>query len=215
MVTRHRRWAEVRHGSCNDSMDMSVLREIVSGIGRALHPVRAGEERLLSARLRTSDFPWMDVSSSDFVRGGPIPVRCTADGDNISPALSWSAVPETARELLLICEDADAPLPKPFVHWIVYRIPPTATELPPGLPETWAVVEGAGLKQGVNGKKRCAYDGPSPPIGHGVHHYHFQLFALREPLQLAYPPDRSELAGLLHHDIVAFGETIGTYERAR
>jgi hypothetical protein len=157
----------------------------------------------------------MSISSPDFVQGGPMPQRCTADGDNVSPALSWGSVPATARELVLVCEDADAPLPKPFVHWIVYRIPPTTTELPAGLPETWAVVEGAGMKQGVNGKRRCAFDGPSPPIGHGVHHYHFQLFALRKQLELANPPDRNELYSLLHDDIVAFGETIGTYERSR
>lgn len=194
---------------------MSVLRDLVSGIGRALHPVRAGEDRLLRTRLRTSDYPWMSVTSADFINGGPLPQRCTADGENVSPALSWSSVPATALELVLVCEDSDAPLPKPFVHWIVYRIKPTATELPSGLPVTWAVVEGDGMKHGVNGKKRCAYDGPSPPIGHGVHHYHFQLFALRKPLELANPPDRNELAALLHDNIVAFGETTGTYERAR
>ncbi len=192
---------------------MTLLRGIASVVGRALRPARAGGDKILGARLHTSDFPWISVRSPDFTHGGPIPARFTTDGENISPALEWEGMP-SARELLLICEDPDAPLPRPFVHWLVYRLPATLTELPNALPSTWAVEEGAGIKQGKNGRGRFGYDGPSPPIGHGIHHYHFQLFALREPLELAAPPERDELAPLLKGKIVGFGEIVGTYERA-
>jgi Raf kinase inhibitor-like YbhB/YbcL family protein len=191
---------------------MSLLRDIASAVGHALRPTRAGTETLLAARLLVSDFPWINVSSADFAPGGPIPPRCTPDGDNMSPSLAWELLP-SARELVIICEDPDAPLPKPFVHWVVYRIRPSVTEIAAGLPATWAVEEGVGLKQGRNSRSRCAYDGPSPPIGHGLHHYHFQVFALREPLELAAPPDRDDLASLMKGKIVGFGEIVGTYER--
>jgi len=194
---------------------MSSLRDLVSGIENVLVPLRSGTERLLGARLRTSDFPWLGISSRDFVHGGAIPVRCTADGDDASPDLRWHAVPAKATELILVCEDADSPTPKPFVHWVVYRIPPSLRELPTGLPATWAVVEGQGLKQRLNGRKRCAYDAPSPPPGHGVHRYHFQLFALREPYAGSAPPTRDDLVKVLHDNVVGFGETVGLYERAR
>jgi Raf kinase inhibitor-like YbhB/YbcL family protein len=191
---------------------MSLLRDIASAVGHALRPTRAGTHSLLAARLHVSDFPWISVSSGDFAPGGPIPPRCTADGDNMSPSLAWELMP-SARELVIVCEDPDAPLAKPFVHWVVYRIRPSVSEIDAGLPATWAVEEGVGIKQGRNGRSRCAYDGPSPPLGHGLHHYHFQVFALREPLELAAPPDRDELALLLKGKIVGFGEIVGTYER--
>jgi phosphatidylethanolamine-binding protein (PEBP) family uncharacterized protein len=36
----------------------------------------------------------------------------------------------------------------------------------------------AGLRLGVNDFGHRSYDGPQPPPGHGVHHYHFRLAAL-------------------------------------
>ena len=45
-------------------------------------------------------------------------------GENISAPLTWSGVPPKTVELAIILENPDAPLPRPFVHMIAYRIAP-------------------------------------------------------------------------------------------
>ena len=74
------------------------------------------------------------VTSSVLKEGQPMPKDYTADGKNVSPPISWSNLPAGTKELALICEDPVAPTPQPFVHWVLYKIPPTATGLPEGLP---------------------------------------------------------------------------------
>ena len=87
----------------------------------------------------------------------PIPRDHTADGRNISPALTWSVLPLGTKELALVCEDPDAGNPPPFVHWVIYRIPPAAMGLPEDIPfEPGAPMprEIAGAVQGTSGFRR-------------------------------------------------------------
>ena len=78
----------------------------------------------------------MTLTSSAFEDGGPIPTRHTGEGEDVSPAFSWTEAPEGTRSFALICHDPDAPLVSPgtygFVHWVLYGIPGSATELPEG-----------------------------------------------------------------------------------
>jgi len=75
----------------------------------------------------------IELVSSAFQQGGVIPRNYTGEGDDISPPLSWSKVPEGTRSFALICHDPDAPLVTPgaygFVHWVLYNIPASATQL--------------------------------------------------------------------------------------
>ena len=47
----------------------------------------------------------MRLSSSAFVNGGSIPTRFTGEGDDVSPALSWSRAPDGTRSFALICDE--------------------------------------------------------------------------------------------------------------
>jgi Raf kinase inhibitor-like YbhB/YbcL family protein len=76
----------------------------------------------------------IQLSSPTIVANQPIPRDHTADGRNISPALTWSVLPLGTKELALVCEDPDAGNPPPFVHWVIYRIPPAAMGLPEDIP---------------------------------------------------------------------------------
>jgi hypothetical protein len=58
----------------------------------------------------------------------------TPDGRNQLPSLTWRNVPDGTRELAIVCADFGAGNPPPWVHWIIYGIPATATGLPAGLP---------------------------------------------------------------------------------
>ncbi|MCV4683952.1 YbhB/YbcL family Raf kinase inhibitor-like protein, partial [Escherichia coli] len=86
---------------------------------------------------------------------------------------------EGTREVALICEDPDAPTPKPFVHWVLYKIPADTTSLEEGSPPP-------GSLEGANDFGNVGYGGPMPPRGHGAHRYHFRVYALDSPLDL--PP---------------------------
>ena len=71
----------------------------------------------------------------------------------------------------------------------------------------------ADARQGKNSAGQIGYTGPMPPVGHGEHHYHFQLFALDAPLQFEHEPDRDDLVAAISGHVLASGEVIGTYER--
>ena len=51
----------------------------------------------------------LELTSSDFQSGKPIPRVCTGEGEDRSPQLGWSKIPEGTEELALICDDPDAP----------------------------------------------------------------------------------------------------------
>jgi Raf kinase inhibitor-like YbhB/YbcL family protein len=187
-------------------------------VGKMLKPVHAGDDKLLTHQKElcgSSDrMPRrIEVHSDAFSDDGTIPVRYSGEGENVSPPLRWSGVPEEARELVLICEDPDAPMPKPYLHWIMAGIEPQVDELPEALSKERKPDELEGAVQGDNGSSRAGYTGPIPPKGHGTHHYHFELFALDQPLKVDEAPDREALMKAMAGHVVAYGEVVGTYER--
>jgi Raf kinase inhibitor-like YbhB/YbcL family protein len=145
------------------------------------------------------------LTSPAFADNSPIPRRYTGEGEDISPPLAWSGAPQDTKELALICDDPDAPTPTPWVHWVVYGIPPTQRELPEGAREP--------LTPGQNNFHRTGYGGPLPPRGDGVHHYHFRLYALDAPLQTEPGLTKEQLVTMMRGHILAEGELVGTYER--
>ena len=154
----------------------------------------------------------LTIQSTAFANDAPMPTRCTGDGQDISPALTWSGLPEGTKELALICDDPDAPTPEPWVHWVLYRIR-SAT---PGLPENVAASETlsdlSGAVGGTNSWGRSGYGGPAPPAGL-VHHYHFKLYALDRALNLSPGLDKKHLLSAMEGHILAQGELVGTYQR--
>ncbi|MEN6458398.1 MAG: YbhB/YbcL family Raf kinase inhibitor-like protein [Thermoguttaceae bacterium] len=160
----------------------------------------------------------MQVTSKAFVHGQLIPKKYTGEGADLSPPLAWSNVPAAAKELALICDDPDAPVAEPWVHWVMYSIPADLKGLPEGVVRKPKPPEPAGVLQGVNGFTDgdiVGYRGPMPPVGHGIHHYHFKLYALDAPLNAEPGLDKKALLAKMRGRILAEGELIGTYERKR
>jgi len=54
------------------------------------------------------------VKSPALEPGRPMPRQYTADGQNISPPLTWMDVPTTARQLVVTCQDDDEVVPLPL-----------------------------------------------------------------------------------------------------
>lgn len=153
-----------------------------------------------------------EITSDAFEPGGALPVRFTADGLDVSPPLRWSGVPAAARELALILEDFDSRGPRPFVHWIVYRIPPDVPGLPPGLKHKAGPDLPGEVLFGRNSIDNIGYDGPEPPMGR-PHHYHFRLFALDRPVDVEPRPHRDALLKAMHGSVIAEAQLVATYKR--
>jgi Raf kinase inhibitor-like YbhB/YbcL family protein len=154
------------------------------------------------------------LTSPDFENRGEIPRRFTGEGENISPTLEWSGVPEGTREFVLICEDPDAPGPEPFVHWMLYNISGNLTFLPPGISSEARLEAPIQADQGVNSAGEVGYTGPMPPKGTGVHHYIFKLYALEAEVGLRPGiEDKKELLDAIKGHIIGGTQFVGTYVR--
>lgn len=152
------------------------------------------------------------LSSPAFDAGSNIPAVHTCDGEDVSPPLSWSGVPQGAKSLVLIVDDPDAPDPaapqRVWVHWVLYNIPPDAAGLIKGatlqhLPQ--------GTHEGLNDWKRTGYGGPCPPIGR--HRYFHKLYALDIVLPDLGHPTKQALEKAIEGHVLAKAELIGMYQR--
>jgi Raf kinase inhibitor-like YbhB/YbcL family protein len=154
----------------------------------------------------------LKIRSSAFEDRGEIPARYTCEGENVSPPLEWTGVPEGTVSLALVVDDPDAPDPRApqrtFVHWVEYDLSPTLR----GLPEGVGSVASAGSgRDGVNDWKRTAWGGPCPPIGR--HRYFFKLYALDTTLDGVERPTKAELEDAMEGHILDQAELVGTYEK--
>ncbi|MDQ2872006.1 MAG: YbhB/YbcL family Raf kinase inhibitor-like protein [Candidatus Eremiobacteraeota bacterium] len=117
----------------------------------------------------------MILRSDTFTDGGTIPLSmvfndmgCT--GQNRSPQLSWSDIPDGTQSFAIVMHDPDAPTSGGFYHWVMFNIPGDTRELP----------EGGGGAKGVLGHNdfgKNEFSGPCPPPGL-PHHYNTTLHAL-------------------------------------
>jgi hypothetical protein len=155
----------------------------------------------------------LTLESPAFGNREKIPAKFTGDGADISPELRWTGLPERTREFALICDDPDAPTSEPWVHWLIYKLPHSLTGLPENVAKTPSVANPAGALQGANSWRKIGYGGPAPPHGHGIHHYHFKLYALHTPLGVTAGLDKKGLVGAMRGHILAEAELIGTYQR--
>lgn len=145
----------------------------------------------------------MQLTSDAFPDGGAIPPRHTCDGDDVSPPLRWTDVPDAVAAFVLVVRDPDA---GGFVHWVLTDIPGDARELPEG------AGDGIGMP-GANDFGRTGWAGPCPPSGE--HRYVFQLTAVREPID-ADPADGIDgIERAARERAVAQAQLTGTYRPGR
>ena len=154
----------------------------------------------------------LTLRSGAYADGDSIPARFTCVGDDISPPLEWSAVPEGTRSLVLIIDDPDAPDPKApqtiWVHWVVFNIPPETT----GLPEDASRGRlPPGTMQGLNDWNKASYGGPCPPVGR--HRYVHKLYALDTLLEGLQNPQKAEIESAMRGHILDETALVATYQK--
>ncbi|WP_285724975.1 YbhB/YbcL family Raf kinase inhibitor-like protein [Psychromicrobium xiongbiense] len=185
--------------------------------GRLLRRVRAGDSRSIAHHPALAVPPSeMTLSSPAFANGGTIPVVHAGRGvgQNRSPALEWSGLPEGTQQLLLVIEDTDVPLPRPILHTIALLDPAIGTPPQPFLPENELAAEVTGVRLVPVIPGIAGYQGPRPLSGHGEHRYGFHLYALSTAI-----PATAKLRGMADvlrqtsGHLLAAGHLAGVMER--
>jgi Raf kinase inhibitor-like YbhB/YbcL family protein len=167
--------------------------------------------------------PPLEISSSAFEPGEEIPIQYTCHGANLSPPLKWSGVPEGTKSLALLVDDPDSQ-PPGFVHWVIYNIPPTATDLPEGVPPDATLPDGTlqgsndfakypgGTFPGGATINQIGYDGPCPP---NLHRYVFTLYTLGSLLDLPAEATMAQVLEAMEGHILAQAQLSGLYSPAQ
>jgi Raf kinase inhibitor-like YbhB/YbcL family protein len=150
----------------------------------------------------------MLLASTAFNEGEVIPAEFSGYGDNRSPDLNWSQVPEGARSFALVCRDPDAPVGT-FIHWVIFNIPDTVRQLPRGVPPV--AVTAFGAVQGRNQSGTPGYTGPRPPSG--THRYYFDLYALDAALGLDSTATWKTLDAAMQGHVLGQATLMGRYSR--
>ncbi|MEK7187225.1 MAG: YbhB/YbcL family Raf kinase inhibitor-like protein [Patescibacteria group bacterium] len=147
----------------------------------------------------------MTITSPIFQSNEYLHERFTCDGQDKNPPLHIGEVPQTAKSLVLIVDDPDAPEGN-FTHWLLWNISPETKEIDEGKNPDGSV-------EGKNGSGSVGYMGPCPPIGR-AHHYQFKLFALDTVLDLAPGARQSEVESVIHKHILESAQLVGLYARS-
>lgn len=153
----------------------------------------------MAQQLNVAD---LKLRSPSFKHHERIPDRYTGDGDDVSPELQWSGVPDGTKAFALVLHDPDAPLVDGFTHWVAYGIPGDATGLPEG---------GGDATAGKNSFGDVGYGGPAPPPDHGSHHYYFWVYALDEDLDLEPGLERRALLDRIEDHVIEQARLVGTF----
>lgn len=180
-----------------------MLEKMPRVLGEALSGLKAG----LDGTTYLSEFSGVPesvhVGSAAFANRTALPPRFTADGEGVSPPLSWDGLPPGTASVAVIVEDAGSPTPRPLVHLLAWNLDPTAS-----------LAEGASdLTLGKNSFMKEGWLPPDPPTGHGDHEYLFQVYALSKRLDLEAGSGREALVEAMRDKVLAKGGLIGTYAR--
>ncbi len=143
------------------------------------------------------------VTSTAFTEGSEIPTLHSCEGEDVSPPLAWSGVPEAAATLALVVDDPDAPSGT-YTHWVVLDADPAVTSV------AEAAVPAGGV-QALNSGGVAGYAGPCPPSG--THRYRFTIYALDEPTGLADGAPLADALSAVEAQAIAQGTLTGTFSR--
>jgi Raf kinase inhibitor-like YbhB/YbcL family protein len=148
----------------------------------------------------------VELRSSAFNDHDLMPGRLSKPGGNVSPPLRWSGIPDGTEELVLLCEDPDAPGGEPFLHWLVTGIDPNTTGVDEGqVPQ--------GGQEWPNGFGTTGWGGPQPPKGDNPHRYFFRLYAVSRPLDVPPTPMAEQARRAAEQRELASGTLVGTFAR--
>jgi Raf kinase inhibitor-like YbhB/YbcL family protein len=159
----------------------------------------------------------MTLTSTAWADGGQIPAKYSQAGDQVSPPLAWSNVPDAATSFALLVHDLDAAAGNgtdDILQWMLWNIPAAVRSLPEGVPQ------GSQLQDGTRQISASGpyYRGPGAPAAGPAHHYAFELFALDATIDVpavgASPPQtRAAVVAAMAGHIRGKGVLVGLFRR--
>ena len=136
---------------------------------------------------------------------------CT--GENISPQLSWSGVPEGTESFALLVHDPDAPTGSGWWHWQVINIDKSVRSLPRDAGNIAGKLLPKGSLQIESDYGTAAFGGACPPPGHGAHRYRFTLYALSTKLDLPQNASGALVGYMVNANSIASSSIEALYKR--
>jgi Raf kinase inhibitor-like YbhB/YbcL family protein len=156
------------------------------------------------------------MTITGFADGSDIPLKYTQAGSQISPEIAWINTPTGTVTFLLHMHDMDFSrnhTTDDQLHWLVWNIPATATELPEGVPKGGQLENGA-YQISASGQ---VYRGPGAPASFPRHHYAFELFALDTKIDVQPGADpfetRADIMKAIQGHILEKAVYIGLFHR--
>jgi Raf kinase inhibitor-like YbhB/YbcL family protein len=137
--------------------------------------------------LSSTTFKDGEIMPRKVANTSPTNMNCV--GQNVSPQLSWSGVPEGTKSFAILMEDPEGRGGAGVHHWVAYGIPVSVTSFAEGeVSKPSDKYVGGKSTQGVGN-----YSGPCTPPG-APHHYTFVLIATDlDPKELPPGLTREEL----------------------
>ena len=172
------------------------------------------------------------VTSTAFTNNGMIPAKYSCLGQEASPPLNVTNIPEGARSLVLIVDDPDAPVKLAVVRQATKGNKKHAKKKPvtkvanTGAAQQntfthWIIwnldVDGhipenfRNDYEGMNGVQKNGYVGMCPPAG--THHYHFKVYALDIKLNMPRTTNKAAIEKVMEGHILAWGDLVGTFDK--
>jgi Raf kinase inhibitor-like YbhB/YbcL family protein len=159
----------------------------------------------------------MALTTSAWTGGGPIPAKYSQAGEQVSPPLSWSNVPDSAASFVILMHDVDAAIGNgtdDILHWMLWNIPASTRSLAEAIPQ------GSQLPDGMRQISASGpyYRGPGAPAAGPAHHYVFEIFALDSTLDVpavgASPPQtRAAVIAAMAGHVRGKGVLVGQFQR--
>jgi Raf kinase inhibitor-like YbhB/YbcL family protein len=122
-------------------------------------------------RSQAKEIAEINVSSPELRDGLPLPREYSCRGSQGSPPLRWSSEPLPKAKSIAIVVDSHTSS-ESAVHWVLFNIPATTTELGPNAAES--PPEGSGQAKVTSGK--AGYEPPCKTPGN----YRFTVYTLND-----------------------------------
>jgi Raf kinase inhibitor-like YbhB/YbcL family protein len=159
----------------------------------------------------------MTMTSTAWKDGGPIPLKHTQAGTEVSPPLAWSQVPDGTESFVLIMRDLDAIAingADTHLYWMLWNIPKDARALAEGLPAVEELPDGTRQISSAGPWHR----GAAAPLSGPAHHYAYEIYALNAKLDIpavGQAPVATEAAvrAAMVGKILGKGTFIGLFKR--
>ncbi|MEW9549496.1 YbhB/YbcL family Raf kinase inhibitor-like protein [Nonomuraea sp. NPDC050783] len=153
-------------GLCNTPLRLRRIAASVTAVAAAFALAGCGS---LIGRSQAEDIAEINVSSPELRDGKPLPRDYSCQGTQGSPPLRWSSQPLSKAKSIAIVVDSHTSS-EAAVHWVLYNIPATTTELGPNAAAD--PPEGSGQAKVTSG--RVGYDAPCRTPGS----YRFTVYTL-------------------------------------